>query len=110
LRGEERSTLDSDVLFDPSKVKIEDTIYKIIGTAHHTGGILTGHWITKIKLKDTSWWLLDSLKTFAQRTISSGLQADKFLSFSITYEIKMMLLVIFSSCISLWQRRPWRHS
>jgi len=48
LRGEERSKLlTADVLFDPSKVKIEDTIYQIIATAHHTGGILTGHWITK---------------------------------------------------------------
>jgi hypothetical protein len=78
LRGEERSKLlTADVLFDPAKIKIEDTNYQVIATAHHSGGISAGHWITKIKLKDNSWWLLDSLKTFAQRTISPGLQADK---------------------------------
>ncbi len=78
LRGEERSKLfTADVSFDPSKVKIRKSVYQVIATAHHSGGISSGHWITKIKLKDNSWWLLDSLKTFAQKTISPRLQPDK---------------------------------
>ena len=91
LRGEERSKLfTADVSFDPSKVKIRKTVYQVIATAHHSGGISSGHWITKIKLKDNSWWLLDSLNTFAQKTISPGLQLDKgSLVFLLLMKIKV---------------------
>jgi len=78
LRGEERSKhLTTDIIFDPAKVIIEDNIYQVIATAHHSGGISSGHWITKIKLRDNSWWLLDTLKSSPQKTISPGLQIDK---------------------------------
>ena len=77
LRGEKSKLFTADVLFDPSKVKIEDAIYQIIATAQHNGESQPVIGSQKNKLKDNSWWLLDSLKTFAQRTISPGLQADK---------------------------------
>ena len=69
----------ADILFNHALIDIRKVSYQVIATAHHTGEISSGHWTTKIKLQDQTWWLLDSLKTSALKGNPPGLRPGESL-------------------------------
>ena len=74
LRGEERlKNIQSIVTFNPAHIEFRKSRYHVIATSHHSGGIASGHWVSKIKLQDNSWWLLDSLNPTAEKITTKDL-------------------------------------
>ena len=64
LRGEERAKkTHAKITYDPNGIIIQDQLYHLIASAHHTGSISSGHWITKIKAQKNLWFSLDGLKS-----------------------------------------------
>jgi ubiquitin C-terminal hydrolase len=40
-----------------------DRKYNVIGTCNHTGSIRSGHWFTKLRMRDDRWFALDDLQS-----------------------------------------------
>ncbi len=40
-----------------------DRRYNVIATCNHTGSIRSGHWLTKLRMKDDRWFALDDLQS-----------------------------------------------
>lgn len=98
LRGEERliNNTHSSVTFNPAHIEFRKNRYHVIATSHHSGGIASGHWVTKIKMQDNTWWLLDSLNSSAEKTTSKNL-FNNDLIFILLMKIKTCIPILRSS-------------
>ena|SRR5690242_18636952 len=53
------------ITFPVSGIKFPGSsrIYDVIATCNHNGSLTTGHWFTKLRIKNDSWYRLDDLQS-----------------------------------------------